>query len=177
MNDPGFVIWFTGLSGSGKSTIAAQLERELVSRGLDYEMLDGDVVRTNLSKGLGFSREDRDINVRRIGWVARTLAKHRCIVVCATISPYRAIRDEIRRATSRFVEVYVSSPLEVCEERDVKGLYKKARAGEITEFTGVSDPYEPPLHPEVECPTHRETVGQSVARIVRKCEELGYLRH
>lgn len=176
MNDPGFVIWFTGLSGSGKSTIAAELERELVRRGLDYEILDGDVVRTHLSKGLGFSREDRDINVRRIGWVARTLAKHGTIVICAAISPYRAIRDEIRRDTGRFVEVYVSSPLDVCEKRDVKGLYRKARAGEIAEFTGVSDPYEPPVHPEVTCPTHEETVGQSAARIVRKCEELGYLR-
>ena len=176
MNDPGFVIWFTGLSGAGKSTIAAELEREFVKRYLNYEILDGDVVRTNLSKGLGFSKEDRDTNIRRIGWVARTLAKHGCISVCAAISPYRALRDEIRKETGRFVEVFVNPPLSVCEQRDVKGLYKKARAGEIKEFTGISDPYEEPLHPEVVCETHKETVQESAAKILRKCEELGYLR-
>lgn len=176
MNDPGFVIWFTGLSGAGKSTIAEELEREFRKRRLNYEILDGDVVRTHLSKGLGFSKQDRDTNIRRIGWVARTLAKHGCICVCAAISPYREIRDEIRRETPRFVEVFVDTPLAVCEERDVKGLYKKARAGEIKEFTGISDPYEAPLHPEVVCRTHQETVAESAAKILRKCEELGYLR-
>jgi adenylylsulfate kinase len=176
MNAPGFVIWFTGLSGAGKSTIAEELEREFKKRRLNYEILDGDVVRTNLSKGLGFSKEDRDTNIRRIGWVARTLAKHGCISVCAAISPYRAIRDEIRRDTGRFVEVFVNPPLEVCEQRDVKGLYKKARSGEIKEFTGISDPYEAPLHAEVVCETHKETVHESAAKILRKCEELGYLR-
>ena len=124
MNDPGFVIWFTGLSGAGKSTIAAELEREFQKRYLNYEILDGDVVRTHLSKGLGFSKADRDTNIRRIGWVAHTLAKHGCITICAAISPYRDIRDEVRRETARFVEVFVDAPRAVCEQRDVKGLYK-----------------------------------------------------
>jgi adenylyl-sulfate kinase len=176
MNDPGFVLWFTGLSGAGKSTIAAELERELTRRGVNFETLDGDVVRTHLSKGLGFSKADRDTNIRRIGWVARTLAKHGCVSICAAISPYREIRDEIRRDSPRFVEVFVDAPLEVCESRDVKGLYKKARAGEIKEFTGISDPYEAPLHAEVICRTDRESVAESAAKILRKCEELGYLR-
>ncbi len=175
MNPPGFVVWFTGLSGAGKSTIAQALEKEFARRALDFETLDGDVVRTHLSKGLGFSKADRDTNIRRIGWVANTLARHGCITVCAAISPYRDIRDEVRRQGGRFVEVWVNAPLEVCEQRDVKGLYKKARAGEIKEFTGISDPYEEPLHPEVVCHTDRETVGQSAARILRRCEELGYL--
>jgi adenylylsulfate kinase len=176
MNDPGFVIWFTGLSGAGKSTIAAELEREFQRRYLNYEILDGDVVRTHLSKGLGFSKQDRDTNIRRIGWVAHTLAKHGCITVCAAISPYRDIRDEVRRDTSRFVEVFVDAPLAVCEQRDVKGLYKKARAGEIKEFTGISDPYEAPLEAEVVCHTDKESVTESATKILRKCEELGYLR-
>jgi adenylylsulfate kinase len=176
MNDPGFVIWFTGLSGAGKSTIAEELEREFQRRYLNYEILDGDVVRTHLSKGLGFSKADRDTNIRRIGWVARTLAKHGCISVCAAISPYRALRDEIRAETPRFVEVFVDTPLVVCEQRDVKGLYKKARAGEIKEFTGISDPYEAPLNPEVVCETHKESVQECAAKILRKCEALGYLR-
>jgi adenylylsulfate kinase len=176
MNDPGFVIWFTGLSGAGKSTIAAELEREFQKRYLNYEILDGDVVRTHLSKGLGFSKADRDTNIRRIGWVAHTLAKHGCITICAAISPYRAIRDEVRKDTARFVEVFVDAPLAVCEQRDVKGLYKKARAGEIKEFTGISDPYEAPLSPEVVCHTDKESVAESAVKILRKCEELGYLR-
>jgi adenylyl-sulfate kinase len=176
MNEPGFVLWFTGLSGAGKSTIAQELEREFTRRGVNFETLDGDVVRTHLSKGLGFSKADRDTNIRRIGWVARTLAKHGCVSICAAISPYREIRDEIRRDSPRFVEVFVDAPLEVCEGRDVKGLYKKARSGEIKEFTGISDPYEAPLHAEVVCRTAEESVQESAARILRKCEELGYLR-
>lgn len=176
MNRPAFVLWFTGYSGAGKSTIARALAAELEARGVNHEILDGDVVRTNLSTGLTFSREDRDTNVRRIGWVARTLAKHGCVSICAAISPYRAIRDEIRRESEgRFVEVFVNVPLEVCEQRDVKGLYRKARAGEIPAFTGVDDPYEPPLAPEVTCETHRESVAESVAKILRRCEELGHL--
>ena len=175
MNDPAFVIWFTGLSGSGKSTIANELALEFARRQLDYEVLDGDVVRTNLSKGLGFSKEDRDINIRRIGWVARTLAKHGCIAVCAAISPYRDIREEVRSECERFVEVHVSVPLEVAEARDAKGLYKKARAGEIQGFTGIDDPYEEPHNPEVVCETDRETVAESVAKIVAKAEEMGFL--
>ncbi len=176
MNDPGFVVWFTGLSGAGKSTIAEELEREFRRRELNYEILDGDVVRTHLSKGLGFSKADRDTNIRRIGWVAGTLAKHGCITICAAISPYRDIRDEIRRGTPRFLEVFVDAPLDVCESRDVKGLYKKARSGEIKEFTGISDPYEAPLHAEVTCRTDRESVAESAAKILRKSEELGFLR-
>lgn len=176
MNDPAFVLWFTGYSGAGKSTISAVLVEELRRRGRNVEVLDGDVVRTHLSKGLGFGREDRDTNVRRIGWVAATLAKHGCIAVCAAISPYRAVRDEVRAMSGgRFVEVFLDVPLEVCERRDVKGLYRRARAGEIPEFTGVSDPYEPPLRPEVVCRTHEEPVAASAARILAACEELGYL--
>ncbi|MCE9634431.1 MAG: adenylyl-sulfate kinase [Planctomycetes bacterium] len=175
MHSPAFILWFTGLSGAGKSTIAAELARELTRRGLDFEVLDGDVVRENLSKGLGFGKADRDINVRRIGWVAGTLAKHGCIAIGAAISPYRAVRDEIRAQYPRFVEVHLKVPVEVCEARDVKGLYKKARAGELTGFTGVDDPYEEPLHPEVVCETHQETVAQSAAKILHACERLGYL--
>jgi len=175
MNSPAFVLWFTGLSGAGKSTIATELAKELVRRNQNFEILDGDVVRTHLSKGLGFSKEDRDTNIRRIGWVAATLAKHGCVPICAAISPYRAIRDEIRASFPRFVEVFVKVPIEVCEARDVKGLYKKARAGEIKGFTGIDDPYEEPLSPEVVCETHKETVAESAAKILRRCEELGYL--
>jgi adenylyl-sulfate kinase len=176
MHDPGFIVWFTGLSGAGKSTIAAELAREFTRRGLDFEVLDGDVVRTHLSKGLGFGREDRDTNVRRIGWVARTLARHGCIAVCAAISPYRAIRDEVRAEFPRFVEVWLKVPLEVCEGRDVKGLYRKARAGEIPGFTGIDDPYEEPRAAEVVCETHKETVAASAGRILAACEKLGYLK-
>lgn len=175
MHDPAFVVWFTGLSGAGKSTISGELERRFRERGLDFEVLDGDVVRTHLSKGLGFSREDRDVNVRRIGWVASTLARHGCIAVCAAISPYRAVRDDVRAMCGRFLEVYLDVPLEVVEARDVKGLYRRARAGEIEQFTGISDPYEPPLAPEVVCRTHEETVAESADRIVARAEELGYL--
>lgn len=175
MSDTGFVVWFTGYSGAGKSTLAEALTRELEQRGLGVEVLDGDVVRTHLSKGLTFSRDDRDINVRRIGWVARTLARHGAVAVCAAISPYRAIREEIRAQTGRFLEVFVDVPLEVAESRDVKGLYRKARAGEIPAFTGVDDPYEPPASPEVVCRTHEETVAQSVGKILRAAEELGFL--
>jgi adenylyl-sulfate kinase len=175
-NAPAFVVWFTGLSGSGKSTISRELSNELTRRRVNHEVLDGDVVRTHLSKGLTFSREDRDVNVRRIGWVARTLARHGCVAICAAISPYRAVRDEIRaECAGRFVEVHVDVPLEVCEQRDVKGLYRQARAGKIPGFTGIDDPYEPPLAPEVVCRTDRETVAESVAKILRRCEELGLL--
>ncbi len=176
MNAPGFVIWFTGLSGAGKSTIAHELAKEFERRNLNYEILDGDVVRTHLSKGLGFSKADRDTNIRRIGWVANTLARHGCITVCAAISPYRDIRDEVRRQGGRFVEVWVNAPLEVCEQRDVKGLYKKARAGEIKEFTGISDPYEEPLNPDVVVDTEAEELAESVARVLARLEEKGYIR-
>jgi adenylyl-sulfate kinase len=175
MHDPAFVVWFTGLSGAGKSTLSSELERRFTARGLDFEVLDGDVVRTHLSQGLGFSRADRDINVRRIGWVASTLARHGCIAICAAISPYRDVRDDVRAQCGRFLEVYLDVPLAVVEARDVKGLYRRARAGEIAEFTGVSDPYEAPLAPEVVCRTHEESVADCADRIVARAEELGYL--
>jgi adenylyl-sulfate kinase len=171
----GFTIWFTGLSGAGKSTISQLVAEELRRRGLRVEVLDGDVVRTHLSKGLGFSKEDRDINIRRIGWVCQVLSRNGVVAIGAAISPYREIRDEIRCKIERFVEVYVECSIEKLTERDVKGLYKKALSGEIKNFTGVSDPYEPPLHPEVVCYTDgRETPQQSAAKVLAKLESLGY---
>ena len=175
MNDRGFVVWFTGLSGAGKTTIAQQLEHVLRDRGLRVEVLDGDVVRTHLSKGLGFSKEDRDTNIRRIGFVAHLLQRNGVVVICSAISPYRAIRDENRALIGDFIEVFAKCPLDVLEERDVKGLYAKARAGEIPNFTGVSDPYEEPLKPEVVVETDSETLEQSTAKVIAKLEELGYL--
>ena len=175
MGDKGFVIWFTGMSGAGKSTIAEQLEPILKARGCKVEMLDGDVVRTHLSKGLGFSKEDRDTNIRRIGYVAHLLQRNGVAVVCSAISPYREIRDENRAMIGDFVEVFANCPLEVLEERDVKGLYAKARAGEVKNMTGVADPYEPPVNPEVVVETSKETVKESTDKIIAKLEELGYL--
>src|SRR5207302_10158933 len=145
----GFVLWFTGLSGAGKSTISNIIEARLRAAGAKVELLDGDVVRTHLSKGLGFSKEDRDTNILRIGFVSELLARHGVIVIVAAISPYRAVREEVRSKIANFVEVYVECPIEILSERDVKGLYKRALAGQIPNFTGVSDPYEPPLHPDV----------------------------
>jgi sulfate adenylyltransferase/3'-phosphoadenosine 5'-phosphosulfate synthase len=171
----GFVVWFTGLSGAGKSTIANALQAELARRGRQSELLDGDEVRTHLSKGLGFSKEDRDTNIRRIGYVARLVARSGGVAITAAISPYREVRDEIRSQTPGFVEVYVHCPLDTLVERDVKGLYKKAIAGEIANFTGVSDPYEAPIDPEVVCDSSKETVEQSLAKVVDKLERLGYL--
>jgi adenylylsulfate kinase len=170
MNHPqsntGITVWFTGLSGSGKTTLARALEAELVARGHDVEVLDGDLMRQHVCKGLGFSKEDRDENIRRIGFVAGLLTRHGVIVLAAAISPYRAIRDEVRQKIGSFIEVYANAPVEVCEQRDLKGLYKRARAGEIRGFTGIDDPYEPPLAPEVECRTDLETVEESVAKIM-----------
>jgi adenylylsulfate kinase len=171
----GAVIWFTGLSGSGKSTIAQVVEDELAEAGVPVEMLDGDVVRENLSKGLGFSKEDRDINIRRIAFVAHLLQRNGVFVITAAISPYRAVRNEARAMIKDFVEVFADAPLDVCEERDVKGLYAKARAGEIKEFTGVSDPYEAPESPEVTCRTDRESVQESAQKVLDKLVELKYL--
>ena len=172
----GFTIWVTGLSGSGKSTVTAILEGVLRDRGLRVEVLDGDVVRTHLTKGLGFSREDRDENIRRVGWVCELLSRNNVVAIAAVISPYRAMRDEIRGRIGRFVEVYMEAPLEVLAERDVKGLYRRAMAGEIENFTGVSDPYEPPLEPEVVCHSDgREMPDESARRVIAKLEELGYL--
>jgi adenylylsulfate kinase len=175
MGHRGFVIWFTGMSGAGKSTIAERLEPILKQRGRKVEMLDGDVVRTHLSKGLGFSKEDRDENIRRIGFVAHLLQRNGVAVVCSAISPYREIRDENRVLIGDFIEVFAKCPLDVLEQRDVKGLYAKARAGEIKNFTGLSDPYEEPLKPEVIIETDKETLDESTNKIVAKLEELGYL--
>ncbi|TME65752.1 MAG: adenylyl-sulfate kinase, partial [Chloroflexi bacterium] len=171
----GFVVWFTGLSGAGKSTIATALQAELTRRGRHSELLDGDEVRTHLSKGLGFSKEDRDTNIRRIGYVARLVARSGGVAITAAISPYREVRDEVRAQTPNFVEVFVRAPLDTLVERDVKGLYRKAIAGEIANFTGVSDPYEEPLRPEVVCDTSTETIAESVAKVVATLERNGHL--
>ena len=171
----GFTLWFTGLPCSGKSTLAERVEEILLERGLKVELLDGDVVRTNLSKGLGFSKEDRDTNIRRIGFVCRLLTRNGVVAIAAAISPYRAVRDENRKMIGRFVEVYVKAPLEVLTERDVKGMYKKALAGEIRNFTGVDDPYEEPLNAEIVIETDIESVEESVAKIIGKLEELDYI--
>ena len=169
----GFTIWFTGLSGAGKTTVSRLVEKELRARDHKVEVLDGDVVRENLSKGLGFSKEDRDTNIRRIGFVCELLTRNDVIAIAAAISPYREIRDENRaRVGGRFVEVYCACPLEVLAERDVKGLYKKALRGEIKNFTGVDDPYESPLAPEVTVETDSQSPEESAARIIARLEEL-----
>ena len=176
MAHKGFTLWFTGLSGAGKSTLAAIVEQELRARNRDVEILDGDVVRTHLSKGLGFSKEDRDTNIRRIAFVAHLLSRNGVAVITAAISPYRDVRNECRAMmAANFIEVYVKCPLEICIERDVKGLYKKAMAGEIAHFTGVSDPYEEPEHAEVIVETDAELPEESAAKIIAKLEELGFL--
>jgi adenylyl-sulfate kinase len=171
----GFTLWFTGLPSSGKSTLARRVEEILLERGMKVEVLDGDEVRETFSKGLGFSKQDRDTNIRRIGFVAKLLSRNGVVAITAAISPYRDTRDEMRKAIGRFVEVYVECPIDVLKERDVKGLYKKALAGEIKHFTGVDDPYESPLKPEVLIPSNAESVDQSVARIIGTLEALGYV--
>ncbi len=175
MEQRGVTVWFTGLSGAGKTTITHALEKKLREAGYPLEILDGDIVRTNLTKGLGFSKEDRDTNIRRIGFVSQLLTRHGVIVLVSAISPYREIREEVKGKIGDFVEVFVNAPLNVCEDRDVKGLYKRARAGEIKSFTGIDDPYEPPLNPEVECRTDLETLDESVNKIWQQLEEMGYL--
>jgi adenylylsulfate kinase len=172
---PGVTVWFTGLSGAGKTTISCAVGNRLKSYGQKLEILDGDVVRLNLCKGLGFSKEDRDENIRRVGFVADLLTRNQVTVLVSAISPYREIRQEVRERIGNFVEVYVNAPLQVCEQRDVKGLYKKARAGEIKNFTGIDDPYEPPFNPDVECRTDLETVEESVSKVLAKLRELGYV--
>jgi len=172
----GFTIWITGMSGAGKSTLAGLLEAELRARGLRVEVLDGDVVRTNLTHGLGFSKDDRDANILRVGWVCKLLSRNDVVAIAAVISPYRAARDQVREHIGRFVEVYMEAPLDVLVARDVKGLYKRAIAGEIANFTGVTDPYEPPLQPEVTCHADgRDAPEESAAQVIRTLEELGYL--
>ena len=172
----GFTLWLTGLSGAGKSTLAAAVSKELRDRGIPVEVLDGDEVRQNLSKGLGFSREDRDTNIRRIGYVAKLLARNGVAVITAAISPYRGIRDAVREEIGAFVEVYVRASLDECIRRDTKGLYRRALAGEIPQFTGVSDPYEEPLAPELVIDTEREEVADSASRVIDRLLELGHLR-
>jgi sulfate adenylyltransferase len=173
----GFCIWFTGLSGSGKSSTAEILTSLLLERGKQITLLDGDVVRTHLSKGLGFSREDRDTNILRIGFVAGEIARHGGSVICAAISPYRSARNEVRKmvGSDRFIEVFVDTPIEVCEQRDVKGLYERARRGQITGFTGVDDPYEPPVDPELVLDTVNRNVEENAHQIIKYLEDQGLL--
>jgi len=175
MANAGFTIWFTGLSGAGKSTLSEIIEQRLRARGRNVEILDGDVVRTHLSKGLGFSKEDRDTNIKRIAFVCGLLSRNGVVCISAAIAPYREAREWARQEISNFVEIYVKCPIEVCRERDVKGLYKLVDEGKIKNFTGVDDPYEEPEHPELVIETDKETIEESVARIFAKLEELGYL--
>jgi sulfate adenylyltransferase len=174
----GVCIWFTGLSGSGKSTTAEVLTTLLMEHGRQVTMLDGDVVRTNLSKGLGFSKEDRDVNIRRIGFVAAEIVRHGGVAVCAAVSPYRATRSEVRNVVGdgQFIEVFVNTALEVCEERDTKGMYAKARRGEIKDFTGIDDPYEPPDNPELILDTVVVSAEQNARRIVDYLRGDGFVR-
>ena len=176
MEQKGFTVWFTGLSGAGKTTIADAIEPILRERGISkLKKLDGDVVRTHLSKGLGFSKEDRDTNIRRIGWVAEVLTRNGVCVLTSAISPYAEIRDQNRADIGNYVEVYVKCSIEELTRRDVKGLYEKALKGEIKNFTGVSDPYEAPANPEVTVDTEAESLDESVAKVLAKLESLGYL--
>jgi adenylyl-sulfate kinase len=175
MKHKGFTLWLTGMSGAGKSTISDQLMARFHEAGAKVELLDGDIVRTNLSQGLGFSREDRDTNIRRIGFVAELLSRNGIIVIVAAISPYRETREEVKAKIGNFLEVFADCPVEVLAERDVKGLYKRALAGEVGQFTGISDPYEPPLHPDVTVPTHCETVEESVGKIWSELERRGWI--
>lgn len=172
----GFTIWFTGLSGAGKSTLSRMLHQQLGAAGAKVELLDGDIVRTHLSKGLGFSKQDRDENIRRIGFVCELLSRNGVIAIAAAISPYRAIRDELRSHMPDFIEIYVECPLEVLVQRDVKGLYKKALQGEISHFTGVSDPYEAPLHAEIVINSSTESPEESIGRIWAALSDLGLIQ-
>jgi len=171
----GFILWLTGLSGAGKSTLAGQVAQELRRRGLNVEILDGDEVRTNLSKGLGFSKDDRDTNIKRIGYVCKLLTRNGVIAISAAISPYREVRDYNRREIGDFIEVYVQCSIEELTRRDVKGFYKKALAGEIQNFTGVSDPYEPPLAPEITVDTEQQTEAESLKAILGYLEQRGWI--
>src|SRR6266536_1392948 len=175
MMNTGFPIWFTGFSGSGKSTLSEVIEQHMKALGRNVEVLDGDIVRTHLSKGLGFSREDRDTNIKRIGFVCNLLTRNGVICISAAIAPSLEARDWARKEIGNFVEVYVTCPIEVCRQRDVKGLYKLVDEGKIKGFTGVDDPYEEPEHPELVVETDKETIEESVRRIFAKLEELGYL--
>ncbi|KOP23555.1 adenylylsulfate kinase [Hapalosiphon sp. MRB220] len=175
MKSKGVIVWLTGLSGAGKSTIARGVESKLNTRNSLVEVLDGDEIRRHLSQELGFTKEDREINIRRIGYVANLLSRNGIVVIVAAISPYRAIRDEIRIMSQNFIEVYVDTPLEVCEARDVKGLYAKARSGQIKNFTGIEDLYEAPINPEIICRTTKENTEQCINKIIAKLERLDYI--
>ena len=175
MADKGVTIWFTGLSGAGKSTLSEALTQHFLERGRNVEVLDGDEVRTHLSKGLGFSREDRDTNIKRIAFVCKLLTRNGVLCISAAIAPYGEARAWARKEIGNFVEVYVKCPLEVCRERDVKGLYKLVDEGKIQHFTGVDDPYEEPENPDLVVETHKQTIEESVASILTKLVELGYL--
>lgn len=164
----GLIVWITGLSGAGKTTVATRLCEALLARGFDADVLDGDAMRQHISRELGFDRNSREENIRRIGFVAGLLARHGVIVIVSAISPYRAARDEVRQASGGFFEVYMSTPLRVCEQRDAKGLYRRARAGELRQFTGIDDPYEPPLAPEIACSAENQSVEAIVETILRK---------
>jgi adenylyl-sulfate kinase len=172
---PGFTLWFTGMSGAGKSTLSGLLEARLRELGAKVEVLDGDIVRQYLSKGLGFSREDRDENIRRIGFVCELLSRNGVIAIAAAISPYRAVREEVRARIPNFIEVFMECPVEVLAARDVKGLYKKALAGELPQFTGISDPYEPPLSPEITVNSSTESPDESLAKILAALVSKGLL--
>jgi adenylyl-sulfate kinase len=171
----GFTLWFTGMSGAGKSTLANLVAEELRARGHRVEVLDGDEIRTHLSKGLGFSKEDRDTNIRRIGYVAKLLSRNGVVAISAAISPYRDVRDELRGEHERFFECYMECTIEKLSERDVKGLYKKALAGEIKNFTGISDPYEPPTKADLVLDSGKESVDESYQKLIHKLEEVGYI--
>jgi adenylyl-sulfate kinase len=171
----GFTLWFTGLSGAGKTAIAKLVEQALRGRGLKVERLDGDIVRQSLTRDLGFSKEDRDINIERVTFVAKLLTRNGVVVLCSFISPYRKRRARSRQEIGEFIEVYVECPVQECAQRDAKGLYARAFAGEIANFTGVSDPYEEPENPEIVCHTAQETVEESVAKVLAYLETHGYL--
>jgi len=171
----GFTLWMTGLSGAGKTTIAKIIEEELKNRELRIERLDGDVVRQSLTRDLGFTKEDRDKNIERVTFVAKLLSRNDVGVIACFISPYQAVRDMVRAETTNFIEVFVDAPLDTCIERDVKGMYAKAIAGEIANFTGISDPYEPPSNPEIVVSTDQETPEESAASIIRYLEERGFI--
>jgi adenylyl-sulfate kinase len=175
MEQRGFTLWFTGLSGAGKTTLAVALEQDLKKRGVKVERLDGDIVRQSLTRDLGFSKEDRDKNIERITFVAKLLSRNGVAVLASFISPYRAVRQKVREETTNFIEVFVQVPLDEAIKRDVKGMYQKALNGEIPNFTGVSDPYEEPLNPDILVPTHLETVEESVQRILNYLEEHDYV--
>lgn len=172
---PGYVLWMTGLSGAGKTTIALLLEEELKARGCKFERLDGDVVRESLTRDLGFSKEDRDKNIERVSFVAKLLSRNGVGCVCSFISPYQAVRDMVRANTTNFMEVFIDAPLDVVIARDVKGMYKKAIAGEIPNFTGISDPFEAPVAPDIHIRTDRETPEESAGRIIAYLEQRNYI--